>query len=109
MRPLRAWGRPVAASGRPCRQGCCPQGGLLPGRPASGRWARLPSTNDRTSLRVATLPCVQNVLKVAAAFSWDAERGGRAFDFTIASLRRKHMNLKALFYPVYSELPLDKQ
>ncbi|PSC74977.1 exostosin-like glycosyltransferase [Micractinium conductrix] len=52
---------------------------------------------------------LDNVLKVAAAFSWDAERGGRAFDFTIASLRRKHMNLKALFYPVYSELPLDKQ
>jgi len=28
------------------------------------------------------------------AFSWNAEVGGRAFDYTIASLRRKYMNLK---------------
>ena len=39
-----------------------------------------------------------NVLKYQAAFEWDRWAGGRAFDFTIASLRRRHLNLQAVFY-----------
>ncbi|PSC75115.1 exostosin-like glycosyltransferase [Micractinium conductrix] len=46
---------------------------------------------------------VQNVVRHAAAFSWYPESGGSAFNYTIATLRRKHMNLKALYYPVFSE------
>lgn len=32
------------------------------------------------------------------AFNWEVHLGGRAFDYTIAALRRRHHNLKALFY-----------
>ena len=46
---------------------------------------------------------LQNVVRHAAAFSWYPESGGSAFNYTIATLRRKHMNLKALYYPVFSE------
>jgi len=48
---------------------------------------------------------LEGVVKYKNAFSWRADVGGRAFDYTIASLRRKHMNLKALFVPIYDEPP----
>lgn len=32
------------------------------------------------------------------AFNWEAHLGGRAFDYTVATLRRRYLNLKALFY-----------
>lgn len=41
---------------------------------------------------------LENVLRYFKAFSWAADQGGRAFDYTIASLRRKHMNMKAMYY-----------
>lgn len=41
---------------------------------------------------------LQGVLRYFKAFSWAVGQGGRAFDFTIASLRRKHMNMKAMYY-----------
>lgn len=34
------------------------------------------------------------VLRHAPAFSWDQPTGGRAFHYTLLSLRRKYMNLK---------------
>ncbi|KAL4427766.1 hypothetical protein ABPG75_001855 [Micractinium tetrahymenae] len=39
-----------------------------------------------------------NVLRYHKAFAWDAEQGGQAFEYTLLSLRRKHMNLKALYF-----------
>ncbi|KAL4427672.1 hypothetical protein ABPG75_001761 [Micractinium tetrahymenae] len=46
-----------------------------------------------------TLP--ENVLRHQTAFCWNREKGCRAFDYTIASLRRKHMNHKAMYYGDY--------
>lgn len=40
-----------------------------------------------------------------STFNWNSTIGGRAFDYTIASLRRKYMNLKALFVPIYDKPP----
>jgi len=37
---------------------------------------------------------LEGVMTYYPAFSWNAEKGARAFDYTIASLRRKYMNLK---------------
>ncbi len=33
------------------------------------------------------------------AFSWRTHKGGQAFEFTIASLRRRHHNYKSTYYP----------
>lgn len=41
------------------------------------------------------------VQQYLAAFSWHPESGGKAFDYTILSLRRKYMNMKALYYGTY--------
>lgn len=41
---------------------------------------------------------LEGVRRYMPAFSWDDAAGGRAFDFTIASLRRRHLNFKALYY-----------
>lgn len=41
---------------------------------------------------------LEGVRQYMPAFAWDSSVGGRAFDYTIASLRRRHMNLKALYY-----------
>lgn len=41
---------------------------------------------------------MQQLIKYRGAFNWFTESGGRAFDFTIASLRRRYQNLKALLY-----------
>lgn len=38
------------------------------------------------------------MLRYYHAFSWETQHGGRAFDYTIATLRRRHMNLKALYF-----------
>jgi len=32
------------------------------------------------------------------AYHWHPQAGGRAFDYTIASLRRRRMRLKAMYY-----------
>lgn len=39
---------------------------------------------------------VEALLQYAAAFTW--EPGGAAFDYTVRALRRKHMNMKALYF-----------
>ena len=41
---------------------------------------------------------VENMKQYMYAFEWELGVGGRAFDYTIASLRRRHMNLKSLYY-----------
>ena len=41
---------------------------------------------------------VENMKLYMYAFEWELGVGGRAFDYTIASLRRRHMNLKSLYY-----------
>ncbi|KAL4444653.1 hypothetical protein ABPG77_002470 [Micractinium sp. CCAP 211/92] len=41
---------------------------------------------------------MEHLIKFRPAFNWFPESGGRAFDFTIASLRRRHQNMKALLY-----------
>lgn len=38
------------------------------------------------------------LIKYRDAFHWYGEEGGRAFDWTVASLRRRWQNLKALYY-----------
>lgn len=47
-------------------------------------------------------PCramLESMLRYYRLFSWEAEHGGRAFDATIASLRRRALvNLKGKFY-----------
>ncbi|PSC75138.1 exostosin-like glycosyltransferase [Micractinium conductrix] len=42
---------------------------------------------------------LQGTLQYAYAFSWNPEISGKAFDYTIASLRRRHLNFKAMYYP----------
>jgi hypothetical protein len=41
---------------------------------------------------------LSNVLRYRHAFLWQTEFGGRAFDYTIATLRRRFLNLKSLYY-----------
>lgn len=41
---------------------------------------------------------VEGVKRYTLAFSWNTGVGGRAFDYTIASLRRKYVNMKAKYY-----------
>lgn len=37
-------------------------------------------------------------LRHAPAFLWDTEVGGKAFDYTIAALRRRHLSRKSLHF-----------
>lgn len=47
---------------------------------------------------------LENVLRYNSAFAWDPEVGGQAFQYTVASLRRRWLNLKAMYYDVvYNE------
>ncbi|KAL4421569.1 hypothetical protein ABPG75_010860 [Micractinium tetrahymenae] len=41
---------------------------------------------------------LQGVRQYMPAFAWDPSAGGRAFDYTIASLRRRYLNYKASYY-----------
>ncbi|KAL4854627.1 glycosyltransferase like protein [Chlorella vulgaris] len=41
---------------------------------------------------------VQGLLRYRDAFLWDVSGGGKAFEYTIASLRRRHLNFKSLYY-----------
>lgn len=41
---------------------------------------------------------LESLLRYFQAFSWEAELGGQAFEYTIRSLQRRHMNLKALYF-----------
>lgn len=41
---------------------------------------------------------LRELIRYRDAFHWYADEGGRAFDWTIASLRRRWQNLKALYY-----------
>ena len=41
---------------------------------------------------------LDNLLRYQDAFMWDPAWGGRAFDYTIATLRRRYMALKAVFF-----------
>lgn len=43
---------------------------------------------------------LENVLRYNRAFAWDPEVGGQAFDYTIASLRRRWLNFKSLYYDI---------
>jgi len=38
---------------------------------------------------------LEGVRTYLPAFSWNAAKGGKSFDYTIASLRRRYMNFKA--------------
>ena len=40
---------------------------------------------------------VKSLLRYRHAFLWDTSVGGRAFDYTIAALRRRWLNLQALY------------
>ncbi|PSC67271.1 exostosin-like glycosyltransferase [Micractinium conductrix] len=44
---------------------------------------------------------LQGVVQFAPAFTWEPSVGGRAFNYTIASLRRKYLNFKAEYYPTH--------
>lgn len=47
---------------------------------------------------------LENVLRYNRAFAWDPEVGGQAFQYTVSSLRRRWLNLKAMYYDVvYNE------
>lgn len=49
--------------------------------------------------RPARRAMLESMLRYYRLFSWEAEHGGRAFDATIASLRRRALvNLKGKFY-----------
>ncbi|KAL4427660.1 hypothetical protein ABPG75_001749 [Micractinium tetrahymenae] len=41
---------------------------------------------------------MQQLVTYRSAFNWWTESGGRAFDWTIASLHRRYQNMKALYY-----------
>ena len=41
---------------------------------------------------------LENLLRYRDAFMWDRSLGGRAFDYTIAALRRRHLALKARYF-----------
>ena len=41
---------------------------------------------------------LEGVLQYRSALSWETHLGGKAFDYTIATLRRRHMNLKSLYF-----------
>lgn len=41
---------------------------------------------------------MEQLVRYRHAFHWFPEHGGRAFDATIASLRRRYMNLHASYY-----------
>ena len=41
---------------------------------------------------------LEGVRKYWPAFVWEREAGGKAFEYTILSLKRKWMNLKASYY-----------
>lgn len=41
---------------------------------------------------------LEGVQRHYKAFSWYPGMGGRAFEYTIASLRRRHLNLKSLYF-----------
>ncbi len=41
---------------------------------------------------------LEGVLRYRDAFVWDRDLGGRAFDYTIATLRRRYLNLKSLYF-----------
>ena len=41
---------------------------------------------------------LEGVLQYRAALSWETHLGGRAFDYTIATLRRRYMNLKSVYF-----------
>ena len=41
---------------------------------------------------------LEGVLQYRSALSWETHLGGKAFDYTIATLRRLHMNLKSLYF-----------
>jgi hypothetical protein len=38
------------------------------------------------------------VFRYRHAFHWEAEHGGQAFDYTIASLQRRHLHLQGSLY-----------
>lgn len=75
------------------------------------QWRRLtahhpsdPSPTEPTT-RVLLPPLVpqyrrmmQALLAVRPAFSWVPWQGGRAFDYTIAALRRRYLHLKAAYF-----------
>lgn len=41
---------------------------------------------------------VQGLVRYRDAFHWEPAAGGKAFEYTIASLRRRHLNFKSLYY-----------
>jgi hypothetical protein len=41
---------------------------------------------------------LENLIRYRDAFVWDLPVGGKAFDYAIATLRRRYMNLKSLYY-----------
>lgn len=47
---------------------------------------------------------LEGVLEHRLAFSWNKAKGGRAFDYTILSLRRKYLNLKSLYVGTYDDV-----
>ncbi|KAL4427657.1 hypothetical protein ABPG75_001746 [Micractinium tetrahymenae] len=48
---------------------------------------------------------LEGVLEHRLAFSWNKAKGGRAFDYTILSLRRKWLNLQSLYVGTYDRGP----
>ncbi|KAL4444666.1 hypothetical protein ABPG77_002483 [Micractinium sp. CCAP 211/92] len=44
---------------------------------------------------------LKGVLEHRLAFSWNIAKGGKAFDYTLLSLRRKYLNLKSLYVGTY--------
>lgn len=51
------------------------------------------------SVSQETLESLQKgVSKYWPAFVWSSEQGGKAFDYTILSLRRRHLNLKSKYF-----------
>ena len=75
---------------------------LLPYELFSLRLNNADLPNLPTILRGVTEPqyrlLVENLQRYKASMLWDANAGGKAFDYTIATLRRRYMNMKALFY-----------
>jgi hypothetical protein len=43
------------------------------------------------------LQLLAGLVRYRHAFTWEVQLGGRAFDYTIATLRRRYMNLKAMY------------
>ena len=41
---------------------------------------------------------MEGLLRYYRAFSWEVELGGQAFEYTIASLRRRYMHFKSKYY-----------